>query len=85
MSKPAILTAASALALTLSAGAALADGNSAFGASETALLRGYTASPGRLYVPTPGDEERIVTGAIPAPTAVPAPHGRVAPARTPVR
>ncbi|MEL6064681.1 MULTISPECIES: hypothetical protein [unclassified Methylobacterium] len=83
MSNPASLVAACALALTLSAGVARADGTSAFSASDTALLMGNTASPGRLYVPTPSDEDRNVTGSIPA--AAPAPHGHKAPARTPVR
>jgi|GEM_PF-2941292 len=83
MSKSASLVAACALTLTFTAGAALADGNAAFGASNTALLMGNTASPGRLYVPTPGDEERIVTGSVPAPAAAPAAHK--APARRPVR
>ncbi|MCJ2064437.1 hypothetical protein MKK63_17190 [Methylobacterium sp. J-088] len=85
MSKPASLIAACALTLTLPAGAALADGNAAFGASNTALLMGNTASPGRLYVPTPGDEDRIVTSSIAAPTVAPTPHGRKAPARNTVR
>ena len=83
MTKPAALAATAALALALSPGAALADGNSAFSASNTALLMGNTASPGRLYVPTEGDEDRLLTGSIAAPAPADAPHGRKAPARTP--
>ena len=85
MSKSPSLVAAAALTLTLSAGVARADGNSAFSASNTALLMGNTASPGRLYVPTTGDEERIVTGSVAAPARSAAPHAQRAPARTPVR
>jgi hypothetical protein len=85
MSKSTSLVAAAALTLTLSAGAALADGNSAFSASSTALLMGNTASPGRLYVPTTGDGDRSVTGSVAAPTHTPAPHGQRVPARPPVR
>jgi hypothetical protein len=71
---------AAALALSLSAGAARADSNSAFSAANTALLLGYTASPGRLYVPTTGPGDAIVTGSV-----APAPQRHKAPARAPAR
>ncbi|QGY00649.1 hypothetical protein MMSR116_01045 [Methylobacterium mesophilicum SR1.6/6] len=85
MSKPASLVAACALTLAASAGAAFADGNSEFSASNTALLRGYTASPGRLYVPTTGDEARLVTGSVGTSARSPVLRQEKAPDRVPVR
>ena len=85
MSKSPSLVAAAALTLTLSAGVARADGNSAFSASNTALLMGNTASPGRPYVPTTGNEDRSVTGSVAAPAHTPAAHDHRVPARAPVR
>ena len=85
MSKPASLVAACALTLAASAGAAFADGNSECSASNTALLRGYTASPGRLYVPTTGDEARLATGPVVTPARTPAAQRDKAPDRVPVR
>ena len=74
------LRLAAALALSLSAGAAHADSNSAFSAANSALLLGYTASPGHLYVPTTGPGDATVTGPV-----APAPQRHKAPARAPAR
>jgi hypothetical protein len=74
MPKPALLALAAALLAAFTAGAARADGTSAFGAANAGQLRGYTASPAQLYIPASGPS------AGPA-AAVPAPRRPKAPAR----
>jgi len=73
MLKSALLAVAAVLLPALAAGTARADGTSAFGAADAGQLRGYTASPAQLYIPTGGP------GARPA-AAVPAPQRPKAPA-----
>lgn len=75
MSKYASLAVASALMLSVPAGAALADGTSGFSAVNAAMLRGYTASPGQLYIHNAPRAEPTITGSA-------ATQRRPAPART---
>lgn len=55
-----------ALLLTAPAGAARADGTSAFGAANAAQRLGYTASPAQLYVPADSPSAGFATGPAPA-------------------
>ena len=73
MPKHARLALAAALLSALAAGAARADGTSAFGAANAAQLRGYTASPAQIYVPAGGPNDR---------PAAPAPQRQKAPVRS---
>jgi hypothetical protein len=73
MSKPVPPILAAALLLAAPAGAARADGTSAFGAANAAQLLGYTASPAQLYVPAGGPGARVAAGAVPAPQRAKAP------------
>ena len=75
MSKRASLVVATALMLTASAGAALADGTSGFSAANAAMQRGYTASPGQIFIQTPPHGDPAITGPV-------TPQNRPAPTRT---
>ena len=74
MSKYASLAAATALMLSVPTGAALADGTSGFSAANAAMQRGYTASPGQIFIQTPPHGDPVVTGPV-------APRHRSAPVR----
>jgi hypothetical protein len=74
MSNHASPAMAAALLLSVTAGAARADGTSAFGAVNAAQLLGYTASPAQLYVPAGGPSAE-------ASARAPAPPRSKAPAR----
>jgi hypothetical protein len=81
MSKPIVLALAAALLLGVPAGAARADSTASFGAANAALLRGYTASPPQLYVPSGGPGRGFLTDE-PTPTdGTSAPQRPKAPAR----
>ena len=64
MSKYAFLAAAATLMLSVPAGAALADGTSGFSAANAAMQRGYTASPGQIFIQTPPHGDPVIIGPV---------------------
>ena len=74
MSKLTSLAVAAALMLPVSTGAALADGTSGFSAANAAMQRGYTASPGQIFIQTAPHGDPAIT----APVTT---QGRPTPAR----
>ena len=72
MSKFTSLTIAAALMLPVPAGTALANDASGFSAANAAMLRGYTASPGQIFIRTAPHGDPATTGPV-APPRRPAP------------
>lgn len=62
MSKRVSLAVATALMLPVSAGVALANDTSGFSAANAAMLRGYTASPGQIFIQTAPHGDPAIAG-----------------------